>query len=495
MVRIQAKLFVAFFSCSLAIVVAMYGFMQWSGDQGLLVYLNKQDLARQEQMAKVLSNYYAKESSWDFIKNNHKLWHRLNQSLELIDEPEYLGEDFDRAHPSHRPPPHGFASPKRGSEFDPGRPPPGHPPPGLSGEVPTRIMLLDENKVVIFGELKSKRHYDYVPIHAQGRVVGWLTAPPYEKITDDFSLSFVETQNYYFLIGCGVLILLAAFISLPLSARLVKPVKALANASHQLASGDFSGRIVDKRQDELGQLIKDFNSLAATLEANEGARKRWIGDISHELRTPLSVMRGELEAMIDGVRPLTQKSVQSAHQEVLHLQRLVEDLYELTNADIGALNYRKENLELNDLLVFAGAQFKGACSTKDIRLDVVSPVDDKALLIYADKNRILQLLHNLIQNSIKYTDDGGEIHLKVTQEEGFAKLELEDSAPGVSSEELALLFDYLYRTDQSRNRLSGGVGLGLAICQRIVEGHEGRIEAAHSDFGGVKISIFLPLAD
>ena len=485
---IQSKLFVAFFSCSLAIVAAMYGFMQWSGDQGLLVYLNKRDLARQEQMAMVLSSYYAKESSWDFIKNNHQLWRELNQSLELLDMPEYMGEDFDRAHPPRRPPPGRDAS--RKPPFD--GPFSGRPPPRPKGDVLTRIMLLDDNKRVIFGMLKPGRHYAYVPIKGEDRIVGWLTAPPYEKITDDFSLSFVETQNHYFLIGCGVLILLAAFISLPLSARLVRPVKALAGASHQLASGDFSARILDERKDELGLLIKDFNSLAATLEANEGARKRWIGDISHELRTPLSVMKGELEAMMDGVRPLNQHSVESAHQEVLHLQRLVEDLYELTNADIGALNYRKENLELDELMVFAGAQFRAVCAAKNINLAVDVNTGNE-LCIYADKSRMLQLLHNLIQNSIKYTDEGGEIRLSLTRQKSAAKLTLEDSAPGVSSEELSLLFDYLYRTDQSRNRLSGGVGLGLAICQRIVDGHEGNIEASHSDLGGVKISILFPL--
>ena len=485
---IQSKLFIAFFSCSLIIVAAMYGFMQWSGDQGLLVYLNKKDQAKQAQLSEVLSNYYAKESSWDFIQNNHRLWHQLNRSVDVLNESSYSEEVFDRAQSPRRPPPHDRPHGQRPHNGSSGEPPP----PGPRGEGASRIILLDENKAPLFGSLKPALHYEFVSIYSANSVVGWLTAPPYETITDDFSLSFVETQNHYFLIGCGVLILLAACISLPLSARIVKPVKALANASHQLASGDFSGRIVDERRDELGQLINDFNSLAAALEANEGARKRWIGDISHELRTPISVMKGELEAMMDGVRPLDQSSVTSAHQEVLHLQRLVEDLYELTNADIGALNYRKEIIDMNDLAIFAGAQLRAACEAKNIDLKVRLFSDDE-LHIYADRSRVLQLLHNLIQNSIKYTDEGGDIQLSVSEQDGFANIVLEDSAPGVSSDELSLLFDYLYRTDQSRNRLSGGVGLGLAICQRIVEGHEGKLNASHSDLGGIKITIKLPL--
>jgi two-component system sensor histidine kinase BaeS len=463
----------------------MYGFMQWSSDQGLLIFINKRDVEKQEKMAHVLATYYDKYQSWTFLKNNHQLWHQLNRSVDQAAEQNAFTKPSDKASSFERP------SPKLKQPNFGGRPPPSE----QRQNLPSRIIFLNERKQTIFGHLKDDENYAYVPIIYQDKEVGWLTAPPYKEITDDFNLSFVEAQNKHFLMVCGLLIILSACVSLPLSARLVRPVKALVKASHKLSSGDFSVRIKDARNDELGHLIKDFNSLAATLEANESARRRWVGDVSHELRTPLTIMRGELEAMIDSVRPLSRDGVESAHQEVLHLQRLVEDLYELTNADIGALSYRKEELNLLGSVAFAESQFKSACQEKNIKLKC-EYIDSgqEGIYIYADKSRMLQLLHNLIQNSIKYTDSEGEIRLTTSIVKGQAVLIVEDSLPGVSSEELSLLFDYLYRTDKSRSRMSGGVGLGLAICQRIVEGHDGSIHACHSELGGLKISIHLPLS-
>lgn len=481
---IQSKLFVAFLSCSLLVVTSMYGFMRWSSDQGLLIFINKRDVEKQNRMALVLSTYYDKYQSWAFLENNHQLWHQLNRSVDQVAEQTAFTDRSVKGG--------SFQRPLKRPRFDE-QPP--RPPQERRDDLPSRVIFLDERKQAIFGRLKGDENYSYLPVIYKGREVGWLTAPPYKEITDDFNLSFVEAQNKHFLMVCGLLIILSACVSLPLSARLVSPVKALAKASHKLSSGDFSVCIQEERNDELGQLIKDFNVLATTLEANEGARRRWVGDISHELRTPLTVMRGELEAMIDGVRPLSLDSVESAHQEVLHLQRLVEDLYELTNADIGALSYRKEALNLVALVTFAESQFKSACQEKCINLNRVD-VDpgQEELYIYADKSRMLQLLHNLIQNSIKYTDPKGEIRLTTSMIKGQALLIVEDSLPGVSYEELSLLFDYLYRTDKSRSRVSGGVGLGLAICQSIVEGHDGSIKACHSELGGLKISIHLPLS-
>lgn len=497
---IQSKLFIAFLSASILIVGAMYGFMQWSIDQGLLAYINQQEEQQQVKLAKTLEKYYAQSRNWSFIKENHQLWRQLNDAAELTNKDVETRSNGNP--PSRRsferpfPPPNGHRPPPRG-ENEPGgfrRPPPefkgeGEPPGPPPGQL--RTILLDENKQPIFGHLITGEDYPMVAIKMGNKTVGWLTAPPRKQVTDDFDLSFVDTQNSTYLLISLTLILISALLALPISARMVKPIKQLAKASHSLASGKFSTRVDEGRSDEIGQLTLDFNHLATTLEANESSRKRWIADISHELRTPLAVTRGELEAMLDGIRPLSQDSVKSAHQEVMHLQKLVEDLYELTNADIGALTYHMQEIDLSALIEAECLRFQ----TQVVKKSIILTTDiEEDLAINADETRITQLIHNLLQNSLKYTDEGGTISVCLGNDDTMATISINDTKPAVAEEDLDKLFDHLYRADASRNRKTGGSGLGLAISQRIVEGHNGNIIATHSPMGGLCIAVGLPLS-
>ena len=233
--------------------------------------------------------------------------------------------------------------------------------------------------------------------------------------------------------------------------------------------------------------------MALTLEKNEKARRQWVADISHELRTPLAVLRGEIEALLEGIRSTTPESIRSLHAEVLRLNRLVDDLYQLALSDLGTLTYHKENLDLAEILRDFIEPYGAEFARKSIRFsaDIAQGFE---ITVFADSERLHQLFANLIDNSLKYTDTGGELIIRLTCSTGQATVDFEDSAPGVPEEELDRLFDRLYRVEASRSRSSGGAGLGLAICKNIVEAHEGTISAHPSPLGGVLIRVTMPVA-
>jgi two-component system sensor histidine kinase BaeS len=173
---------------------------------------------------------------------------------------------------------------------------------------------------------------------------------PPRIVSDAQQQRFVREQKQAFALIAAAVVLLAALLSIPLAGRMVRRIRNLASATHLLASGKFDTRVPEDTSDELGNLSRDFNTLALTLEKNEAARRQWVADISHELRTPLSVLRGEIEAIQDGVREATPETVGALHGEVMKLGRLVNDLYELSLSDLGALTYRRTETDLGRLL-------------------------------------------------------------------------------------------------------------------------------------------------
>ncbi len=260
--------------------------------------------------------------------------------------------------------------------------------------------------------------------------------------------------------------------------------------THRLAAGDFTARVVATGQDELGRLAQDFNQLASTLEKNQQMRQAFMADISHELRTPLAVLRGELEAIQDGVRQFTPESVASLQAEVGTLTKLVDDLHQLSLSDEGALAYQKKPLEIVALIEVAAGAFRERFAARGLTLSLSLPEN---VTLFGDRDRLMQLFNNLLENSLRYTDAGGGLLIQGECQGARFVLRFSDSAPGVSDEQLAKLFERFYRAEGSRNRASGGSGLGLAICANIVAAHGGTISADHSSSGGVSITVSLPL--
>ena len=267
------------------------------------------------------------------------------------------------------------------------------------------------------------------------------------------------------------------------------PIEQSAALARRLSDGEYQARLPEQRDDELGELIRSMNRLAHSLAESSTARERWLADISHELRTPVAVLQGELEALVDGVRDADPARLASLHQEVLHLRRLLDDLHDLALADAGALRYRFTRLDLKALLEDALQAMSGRLA--DHALMVSLQVAAGALIIEGDATRLRQLIDNLLDNSIKYTDRGGRIEITLEKAARGIRLAIADSAPGVAEQNHEKLFERLFRVESSRNRALGGAGLGLALCRRIAEAHGGNITATGSPLGGLLITVSL----
>jgi two-component system sensor histidine kinase BaeS len=364
-------------------------------------------------------------------------------------------------------------------------------PPRISHNFDQRLYLLDSSKNILIKNAKVTVDTTVTPLLYQGRVVGYLGLLPYQIISDAPQQRFLREQKLALALTAGVVVLLASALSLLLARRLVKPIQELTHATHQLAAGSFAVRVSAAAHDELGQLARDFNALALALEQGELTRRQWVADISHELRTPLAILRGEIEALQDGIRQPTTDKINSLHSEVMHLVRLVDDLYQLSLSDVGALTYRKSELDLASVLKEKVMPFRSDFLSKNISLELKIP-ENGGVSFFGDSERLHQLFSNLLDNSLKYTDSGGRLQVALYVENSKVTIDFIDSTPNVPEAELDRLFERLYRVESSRNRLTGGAGLGLAICRNIVTAHNGNITAQASPMGGLWIRIELP---
>lgn len=442
-IKIQQRLFLAILAAAVLAVLSMYLIMNWNLGRGFLKYVNT---IENEKLATALIQAYTEKGSWDFLQEDPADW------------------------------------PKSLTRVMPG------------GKFDARLLLLDENLEPIFGNIGEKKGEHPAPLTHQGKVVSYLLYHPREEISEAHQLSFVKQQELAMLLIAGVILLLSVVFSLFITRRLVRPIKALTEGTHRLAGGDYSTRVAVTSRDELAQLALDFNALALALENNEKAQRQWVADISHELRTPLAILRGEIEALQDGIRTPDPQALHSLHAEVLHLSRLIDDLYQLSLYDVGAMTYRKEQLDLLPLLGLVVDSFRAKFA--EARLAVtVAPEAGAAATLFADRERLRQLFTNLLDNSLKYTDPGGRLEIGVAVAPGLIRLDFCDSGPGVDPVELGRIFTRFYRVEGSRNRESGGAGLGLAICRSIVAAHEGTIVAHPSPLGGVAITITLPVPE
>jgi two-component system, OmpR family, sensor histidine kinase BaeS len=481
--KIKYRLFLAMLAATGAVVICMFVIMQWSIGRGFLAYINTMEKERFTRLAEVLEQSYSARGGWDFLNEDPASWPRLLAATAPRERAEHERQDRIEMRPPPPPPPQQRAAFGNIS---------GPKPPWFAHRFETRVFLLDAGKKLVAGPPGIADQVIFKRIVTGGRVVGYLGMRPRQHLTDTRQLMFVKQQKLAMAMIAAVMLLVSALISLPLANRLVLPIKRLAASMHRLATGQFDTRAVVGTEDEVGQLARDFNALALSLEKNEQARRRWVADISHELRTPLSILRGEIEAIQDGIRHAGADSMRSLHAEVMHLSRLVDDLYQLSLYDVGALSYRKTEVDLREMLEQEVQSFGPEFEQKGITLSAVIPAKGE-FPVFADPGRLQQLFDNLLENSLKYTDAGGELLVHLQQTDHRAVVELADSGPGVAPEELEKLFERLYRVENSRNRALGGAGLGLAICKNIVEAHEGNISASPSPRGGVLITIELPL--
>ncbi len=478
---LHKKLVLAILLSIISVIIIMLALISWSFDRGFKAHVLAEEERNDRLIIETLVERYEITGSWDFIKNNPFLWDALTSRKPH--RPRFRSDHFERDRDSEEREHFEDRPPSR--EREARRPPP--------MPKPERV-LLDPDKQTIAGTVKFDQLEDYLlkPILLEGKTIGFLAREPIEKMINPRQEKFMRQLQRWFFIIAGSAIAVALIIAWFLSRNLLKPIRRISEGTTALAAGDYGKRIEITSKDELGELSQHFNLLAKTLEENEHSRKQWIADISHELRTPLSILRGEIEAMIDGVRTMDNERLQALFKEAIHLNQLIDDLHELSLSDIGALNYEMEPHDIVEILNQSIDALQFVSDKKSINIDTTGLIKDK-INVLCDSHRIQQLFTNILMNSLSYTNSPGTLKIITGIDNDKITIDIMDSAPGVSEEQIPKLFDRLYRADSSRNRKTGGSGLGLSICHNIVEAHNGKIAAKPSPLGGLWISIELPI--
>jgi signal transduction histidine kinase len=370
--------------------------------------------------------------------------------------------------------------------------------PGQGG---TGLLLLDEQGLpVAAGGGRGNRpgnaaEADVVlPIWVDGRPVGSLLIKFPVGAGAYAAENFLREVNQALWLGGGLAALLALALGILLAWGLTRPLTQLTQATRQMAAGNLNQQVPPARG-ELGELAAGFNQMATALAEAEQHRQQLLADVAHELRTPLSIMRGHLEAMLDGVFVLSLDNLAVVHEESLLLGRLIEDLRTLSLVESGNLPLNLRRTDLAAAARHAAAAFAPLAEAETVQLIVDLPAAGP--LVIADPDRLQQVLSNLLANGLRHVRQNGSLaptlQITVTTADGRGCLAVADNGPGLSPAARQRVFDRFWRAENSRSRDQGGSGLGLAICRAIVEAHHGRIWVEETPGGGATFILELPV--
>ncbi len=337
---------------------------------------------------------------------------------------------------------------------------------------------LVRKRVIAISELKASKEagaFIPYPLFLKGKEIGSLEVrflrPKKENI-------FIERSNRFLvssLLGLGGI---AVILSIIFSRRLTNPIKRLASAAKAISDGNLKSRVIVSGNDEISELSATFNKMSKTLDMQESLRKKLISNTAHELRTPLGAIRGELEGMIDGVIPMDKEHLQSLYEDTGRLKSILEGIEDLSQAQASALSLRKQSIELKAFLRNIADRFSKLFIDKGILIELQCGDE---LMIYADPDRLSQIVINLLSNALKATDKGGKVWTRAGKRDSEIFIEVGDTGHGIKEEDMPFIFERFYRTSDE------GLGLGLTIVKELVDAHEGRIEVK-SEYG--KGSVF-----
>jgi two-component system sensor histidine kinase BaeS len=507
-IGIAFKLFCALLGAGIVMAAAMGVASRISFQRGFLGYLNELETQRMGVLTATLAEVYrariaagaAPGDAWQFLRGEEDEWRRIVRASDRSFRASRDAEGRPDSAPDIE---IGAAAlPAVAATVASALPSPAAslPPAGTQprsespsrGEPSRRTTLLDADRRVVAGNPRPAPDAMVGPIVVAGDTVGWVASVPFRELTNAADLSFQERQTAAAWYIAALAVLLAGVTAWGLGRIFLAPAQRVAAAIHQLAAGRFDTRVSVTSTDELGRLAADFNRLANTLERNENLRRDFMADVSHELRTPLAIMRGELEAMEDGLQPLDSRSVQSLQSEVAVLSKLVDDIHQLSIADVGSLSYRRLAFDVAGLLEQGLDSFRDRLQARGISPELQVPAGP--LTVVGDPERLQQVFHNILENAARYADPQARMRIECRRRGAEVEIAFHDSGPGVADENLGKLFERFYRVEGSRNRATGGSGLGLSICQSIVAAHGGSLAASRSPLGGLALTLRLPAA-
>ncbi len=304
----------------------------------------------------------------------------------------------------------------------------------------------------------------------------------------DNDLRFVDTINRLLLWAALASAAAAVALGLWMASSFSRPIGRAIEAARRVAGGHYAARVTDSsRTRELAELAESINTMAETLERQERLRRQLTADVAHELRTPLATLQSHLEAMIDGVWPADAQRLRGCHEEAVRLGALVGDLENLTRAEGGQLLLDKTSFDLSDLLRRVVTHFEGQCREAGVTLAFAG----EPLPILADEDKLRQVFFNLLSNALKYTPAGGSVRVEAARQGAQAVVAVTDTGIGISADDLPFIFERFYRADRSRNRRTGGSGIGLTIARSLARAHGGDITVASEVGKGSVFSVTL----
>lgn len=343
--------------------------------------------------------------------------------------------------------------------------------------------------VVVLAVVVSVRSIavDAVRGHMGGMMDGMM-----DMMTRDIQEAVARGVTEALLWGVGLGVVVAAIASYLLATWTGGAVSRLAQAAQRIAQGDYGERVSYEADDEIGEFVEAFNHMAAEIEETEHVRRELLSTVSHELRTPLMNIQGYMEGLMDGVVPEDPSTYQLVHREAGRLSRLVSDIEHLSRVEAGAERLSFARVEPESVVEEAAKRLRPGFEEKGVALQTVVSPETPAM--WADEDKLLQILVNLLGNARKYTPAGGEVTVRVAPEGAAASFTVEDTGVGIPSEDLPHIFERFYRVDRSRSAEGGGAGIGLAITRSLVEQMGGAIRAESEPGKGSRMHFTIPAA-
>lgn len=340
--------------------------------------------------------------------------------------------------------------------------------------------------IIVIREVSGRTYAQHVERMSDFGMGQMMSGP----MMGNLNQAFDDALNLSLIWGGAIAVIAALALSLVISRRITRPIHDMAAATERIAEGDYGQRVETRSGDEIGSLAHSLNSMASRLEESQRLRRELMGNIAHELRTPLTSISGYMEGLEDGVVPATPETYELVRKEAMRLSRLVEDLQRLSRAESGQELLDIVPVEPRAFLERVARKMMTQFADKGIELDV--DVEDGVFELMADEDKLDQIVVNLLDNSLRYTEGGGAVRLSGRNGGDRVVIEVKDNGAGIDPRDLPHIFERFYRADKSRARVSGGTGIGLTIVKRYVEALGGSINVESSPGSGTTFSVELP---
>lgn len=329
------------------------------------------------------------------------------------------------------------------------------------------------------------------PVNHEAENVGMVEIGYYGPyFFNDNDLAFITALNNLLLIVGIFSLFLSLLLGALMARRLTLPISSVISTAQMISKGYFGDRaMVRSGTKEISQLTETVNNLAETLEKQEALRKKLTADIAHELRTPLATLQSHMEAMIDGIWEPDAERLKSCHEEILRLKRMVGDLERLAKYESENILLNRTRFDVSELIMQLIRNFEADFRNKGVKLEYSGHEE----MISADRDKIGQVFVNLLSNALKYTPEGGKVEVSVKRESISTIISFKDNGYGIPQEDLPFIFERFYRADKSRNRMTGGAGIGLTIAKAIVDAHHGSINVKSIVNEGSEFVVSLPV--